>query len=153
MASSLAPNFSSVHLEEMLYRTLCWDSTEMGERPLDYKSRFDAWFKIITYKPSPIPEVNVFLTWDNNAMLYADHLLVVNRVRAFCITADGQMAMVPGNTQPGDQIALFAGGPTPFVVRRTDDHYILIRSCYVHGIMDGEAFPTDELELEWITLQ
>jgi len=154
MASSMAPNFSSERLEETLHRTLCWDRTQMGE-PLsrEYKSRFDAWFKIITYKYSPIPEVEIFLTWNNDAMLYADQLLVLGRRRAFCITADGHMAMVPGKTQPGDRIALFAGGPTPFVVRQTGDHYILIGSCYVHGIMDGEAWPADESELEWITLQ
>jgi hypothetical protein len=50
-------------------------------------------------------------------MQYADQTLICNIKRVLCARADGHMAMVPGKSQPGDQIILFAGGAMPYVVR------------------------------------
>lgn len=52
----------------------------------------------------------------------------------------------------GDYIAVLAGGRFPFVLRSTGDHYRLIGPCYVHGIMDGEAFLDDLDDLTWFSL-
>lgn len=51
-------------------------------------------------------------------------------------------------TKEGDEICVFSGGHIPFLVRRqaTSRWYQLIRECYVHGMMNGEAIPMAGLE-------
>ncbi|KAH6699937.1 hypothetical protein BKA64DRAFT_714229 [Cadophora sp. MPI-SDFR-AT-0126] len=48
--------------------------------------------------------------------------------------------------EPSDIIAIFAGAKVPYVLRafKDQDKYSLIGECYVHGLMEGEAF--EELE-------
>lgn len=53
----------------------------------------------------------------------------------------------------GDCITVLTGGRTPFLLRPVGGQYRLVGHCYVHGIMDGEAFPVDESELEWISIR
>jgi hypothetical protein len=63
---------------------------------------------------------------------------------------NGLLALVPCTTEVGDDIVIFQGGKTPFVIRQTDQGWKLIGRCYVHGIMYGAAFRLDrckELEL------
>jgi hypothetical protein len=38
----------------------------------------------------------------------------------------------------GDLIRLLAGGRVTYILRKEQDHYILIGCAYVHGIIDGE---------------
>jgi hypothetical protein len=57
------------------------------------------------------------------------------------------------NARLNDQIVILSGSQLPFVIRPTNGHYTLIRTCYVHGIIDGEVFPAEESGLEWITLR
>jgi hypothetical protein len=155
LASSLGQHCSGEDLKETLCRTLCCDSTETHELPLpvDYKHGFDAWHKILMSSVRTPTEIGHELLANHDAMRFADEVALSNRGRALCITADRCMAMVPGKTQPNDQIVILTGSRVPFVIRPTNDYYTFIGVCYVHGIMDGKAFPTDESELEWITLR
>jgi hypothetical protein len=41
--------------------------------------------------------------------------------------------------QSSDQICILLGSNVPFVVRKVEDHYILISDAYVEGLMYGEA--------------
>jgi hypothetical protein len=54
-----------------------------------------------------------------------------------------------------DQIVVPSGGKLPFVLRAMGSTSKIIGPCYVHGIMDGEAFPKEEAaeDLEWFTLR
>lgn len=77
----------------------------------------------------------------------------VLRYKAFAITENGYMAMVPPGTAPGDRIAIFAGCGVPQVLRKTDDNdecFVHWGESYVHGIMDGKGL-TDKQE--WLTLR
>jgi hypothetical protein len=79
--------------------------------------------------------------------------LVINQKTPLCTTVKGFLAAVPCTTKVGDCIAILGGGNLPFVLRPTgDNHYRLVGPCYVHGIMDGEAFPEDPDELEWFLI-
>ena len=71
--------------------------------------------------------------------------------RRFFITEQGYMGLGPKEMKPGDEIAVLVGGHTPFVLRRAGEKvigsavgikqcYTLVGDCYVHGLMDGEAF-------------
>jgi hypothetical protein len=60
-----------------------------------------------------------------------------------CKTSAGRPASVPWCTRPGDRIYIIPGTNFPWLLRRARDrgerHFRLVGSCYVHGIMDGEA--------------
>ena len=64
-------------------------------------------------------------------------------------TADRLMALVPGVTEPGDVVMIFEGAKAPFIVRPTEKQGIFkfIGETYVHGIMDGERFDRERLEM------
>jgi hypothetical protein len=77
--------------------------------------------------------------------------------RRFAISEKGYFGLVPEETQPGDRICILYGGQTPFILRRVKEVretlekgsrdlggngaiYQLVGECYIHGIMDGEAY-------------
>jgi hypothetical protein len=74
-------------------------------------------------------------------------------MRRFCITQKGHVGFVPISVEEGDQICVFVGCETPFVVRKRGDSYILIGDAYIHGLMHGEAMDMEDLNLETIFLQ
>lgn len=60
------------------------------------------------------------------------------------VTKKGYIGLGHSVVQPGDHVAILIGAERPFVVRpvhsgRERTEYTLHGSCYVHGIMDGEA--------------
>ena len=69
-----------------------------------------------------------------------------------CTTRKGLLASVPYTTETGDCIAVLTGGRVPFVLMPMDERYHVVGPCYVHGVMDGEAFPEDLDELESISI-
>ncbi|KAK5684820.1 hypothetical protein LTS10_002895 [Elasticomyces elasticus] len=65
--------------------------------------------------------------------------------RKFAITEDRRMALVPRETLRGDIVCVFVGMEVPYLLRQmpttsTRREFQLVGECYVHGIMDGEAF-------------
>lgn len=56
--------------------------------------------------------------------------------RRFAVTPTGLMCLIPPGSQTGDVIAIFHGAPTPFLLRKDGDGYLLVGECYVHGFMD-----------------
>lgn len=70
--------------------------------------------------------------------------------RSFCWTSRGYFGLVPGGAKPGDLLAVFSGGPMPFVLSPAatatasegeDDgkgKFCLLGHGYVHELMHGE---------------
>jgi hypothetical protein len=57
--------------------------------------------------------------------------------------------------QEGDLIGVLLGSQVPHILRKVDDHYIVICDAYVDGIMNGEvmdAFERGEVELQDLVL-
>lgn len=46
--------------------------------------------------------------------------------------------------RPGDVVAVLFGCSFPVLLRPSGDGFRLIKACYVHGIMDGEAIVEHE---------
>ncbi|KAK3379158.1 heterokaryon incompatibility protein-domain-containing protein [Lasiosphaeria ovina] len=60
--------------------------------------------------------------------------------RRFFTTRRGFMGIGPPEAQAGDVVCVFLGGETPFVLRPgKGGRYKLVRQCYLHGFMMGEA--------------
>lgn len=67
----------------------------------------------------------------------------------FCWTAKGYMGIAPHATQAADIVCVFFGGQVPHIMRDTGEgHYELVGECYIHGIMDGEAFEDPDFDPE-----
>jgi hypothetical protein len=54
-------------------------------------------------------------------------------------TRNGYVGLGPGAMEADDVVAVFFGFPTPFILRRVDDYYLLVGEAYVYGIMRGEV--------------
>ena len=61
------------------------------------------------------------------------------------VTCEGYLGLAAATARPGDKICILLGCNFPLVLRPFEgtEHWELIGSCYVHGIMDGEA-------MEWL---
>ncbi|KAF2177739.1 hypothetical protein K469DRAFT_676716 [Zopfia rhizophila CBS 207.26] len=58
-----------------------------------------------------------------------------------CFTKKGYLGLVPGDARVGDEVCVFHGGATPFILRRNESKHghVLIGEAYIHGIMHGEV--------------
>ena len=100
--------------------------------------------------------------------------------RCFIVTASGLIGLANESTQIEDEVVIFAGAQTPFVVRplldpesQSEEHtdtasanydqskearvtesgkYKLVGECYIHGIIDGKDGPFDEEHKEYFEL-
>jgi hypothetical protein len=64
--------------------------------------------------------------------------------RRICITDRGYIGMAPHLAEQGDLLCFIFGSQVPFLLRHVEDskemRYRLVGECYIHGMMDGEAF-------------
>ena len=91
--------------------------------------------------------------------------------RRFFLTKSGYMGIGPRTTVVGDRVYVFKGGNIPFIVREdrlvtadsdedvsgpsdtpVGDGFRLIGDCFVHGLMDGQAFTQTSLQAGKINL-
>lgn len=72
-----------------------------------------------------------------------------NRVLFIC--SKGYLGMGPPGLLSSDMIYILLGCSVPMVLRKVDDHFLLVGECYVHSLMDGEAM--DIVQRDEIPLQ
>ncbi|KAH7067456.1 heterokaryon incompatibility protein-domain-containing protein [Paraphoma chrysanthemicola] len=61
------------------------------------------------------------------------------RFRKLFITKYGHIGLGPSSLRSGDTLAAMEGLSSSALVRRVDDHYAFVGTCYVPSIADGEA--------------
>jgi hypothetical protein len=59
--------------------------------------------------------------------------------RRLATTESGYICLAPSTSRPGDSIVILFDCHVPVVLRREGGHFKFIGTCYVHGIMQGEA--------------
>ena len=59
--------------------------------------------------------------------------------RHLLISKKGYLGLGPIPTQKDDMICVLFGCSVPVLIRKVEDHHVLVGECYVHGIMNGEA--------------
>lgn len=79
-------------------------------------------------------------------LLCSDVVLERAVMRRLGRTREGYLALLPFDAKETDKIVLLQGGKTPYVVRCKDGCWEFVGDCYVHGIMDGEAWNQSRLE-------
>jgi hypothetical protein len=56
----------------------------------------------------------------------------------FFFTSSGLLGNGPRSMKAGDHIVVLEGAKMPFVVREVEENFLLVGTCYVEGISDGE---------------
>jgi hypothetical protein len=61
--------------------------------------------------------------------------------RRVFVTRNGSIGMGPTIVRPGDEVVVLFRGPMPYVLRRRNDHHVLIGDCYIRddNIMYGKV--------------
>ncbi|KAK4574464.1 hypothetical protein LTR86_001305 [Recurvomyces mirabilis] len=77
---------------------------------------------------------------------YAGALRPTIRHRRIFVTQSGYVGVGPKHARAGDVVAVIYGGVWPFILRSMGSEYSMIGTCYVHGIMNGEAVREHEAE-------
>jgi hypothetical protein len=103
--------------------------------------------------------------WEENQGLFLYHLSVLKPLvnpfevafdvlqenQSFFVSESGRMGWAPISTSPGDIVAIFQGNRIPFVAKSIgNDLWEYAGGCYVHGLMDGEAHNTEDLEWKFM---
>jgi hypothetical protein len=60
-------------------------------------------------------------------------------VHQFIETSERYLGLAPSGTEVDDIVCILKGSLCPVVLRKRDDHYVLVGTCHVLGLMDGEA--------------
>jgi hypothetical protein len=72
-------------------------------------------------------------------------LNALNRNRAFFKTEGGYLGYCLIGTAPGDQVYVLCSSSSPVILKEVKEYYVHVRTCYVTGLMNGEAFVFLEL--------
>ena len=163
----ILPSFYSESTIDAFWRTLVCDYHCSGERRIDHSdlTTFGYAFRSImgmkegamptkVHNPNSMPSHEAAVE-DLSADVEAAKQNVLNgfgigRIQAFGYTTSGHMGMFPYGARGGDEICVFWGAETPYVIRaiessqsvseRGGEEFKLIGPAYVHGWMDGEVF-------------
>ncbi|MCJ1452177.1 hypothetical protein MMC28_002519 [Mycoblastus sanguinarius] len=74
------------------------------------------------------------------------------RGRRFCMSESGRMGWIPEAGKKGDVISVLYGSFLPVLLRPKGKAYEVIGTCYIHGIMDGEAVAAAQEPMQQIEL-
>lgn len=145
---------SDEYIKDILRRSLCWGNSLLFERLgyAEYTESFEAWYGHLTSADS-LEGIRDRMLSDDLVRPFVRRIRSATLEKTLGLTLDSQFALVPDTSQPGDKIAIFTGGSVPFVIRATGERYVFLGPCYMDSIMDGEAFPSSEDQLQWMTLQ
>ncbi|OCK95422.1 HET-domain-containing protein [Cenococcum geophilum 1.58] len=79
--------------------------------------------------------------------LFQEHVNKACNARRFFVTAKGYIGLGPPEVQDGNLVTVLLGGQVPFILSK-QEKFRLVGECYVHGLMDGEAFSEDGVEID-----
>ncbi|KAI0451780.1 heterokaryon incompatibility protein-domain-containing protein [Xylaria acuta] len=70
--------------------------------------------------------------------------------RSIFVSKGGYIGLGPSSLHAGDCLAFLEGGKAPYVLRRKGELYEIVGDCYIHGLMQGEAFDSTKSERIWL---
>ncbi|KAH8704462.1 heterokaryon incompatibility protein-domain-containing protein [Phaeosphaeriaceae sp. PMI808] len=136
------PNPSPSYIGSWDRDSAFWRFTSMDiAKTIDYRSRS---------KTHTRATLEIYNAWLNKGIASYTQLHSISDwpgYRPF-VTKSGYFGLGPGVMEVGDTIHIFLGGHTPYVLRKANEaakasgeeaKYEFIGTCYVQGLMDGEA--------------
>lgn len=154
--NSVSPYPTGESIFDVKWQTLIANKTaeENTKAPEQYGMQYLIWRKLIkgmVLAPTPQQKMDM----SPPEVLGYFHSLVVVQNYKVGRTSGGYVGLVPLAAEVGDVIAVFEGGRVPFVLRGSVESpgmYRLVGGCYVHGMMNGEAFRLPYANIEDIHL-
>jgi hypothetical protein len=80
-----------------------------------------------------------YAEWEFHGSAYTATRADATENKSYFATAKGYMGIGPQKTRRGDLICVFPGCQVPLLLRKVDEHYVLVGECFVLGLMEGEA--------------
>lgn len=102
----------------------------------------------------PLREYFTSLPGSFRATEYTPHDLAKLFIGRLCMTGAGRVGKVPETAEIGDKIVVLFACNTPVVIRPEGDHYRVVGTCFIDGLMKGEAIEMmdcGELKTEMIS--
>ena len=113
---------------------------EMSQLPDDPQNihQYLAWFRAI----EKFPVIKPFFSTDQGWQTMSQKYWVIARAmyRRLARTDTGHLALCPEEASTDDVVVLLKGGKTTYVVRKVADGWHFVGDCYMHGLMNGEAW-------------
>jgi hypothetical protein len=135
-------------------RTICADinrvrSTKPNRLSRDLLCQFEALFRVSEFDDqglargvSTLEERKNHAEWTTPPMevswQYSGNFARSATMRRFFISQTGYMGLGPPALAQGDMICILCGCNVPVLIRKEDDHHLLVGECFVWGLMDGE---------------
>ena len=76
---------------------------------------------------------------EDETEVYVSQLSIYGRNRRLITTAHGYVGLGVNSCMPGDLVCVIFGCSTPILLRKVEDHYVVLGEAYLHGMMNGEA--------------
>ncbi|KAG4442145.1 hypothetical protein IFR05_002358 [Cadophora sp. M221] len=132
------------NLFESFWRTMVFNLTaSVDTAPPEYSEYFklylDHFFRPGVFVPETEEPQRTYLLQIESA--------VISRAEGWSMftTENSRLGQGMRSIRKGDIVCILDGGELPYVIRRVDDgQYQFIGSCYVHGLMNGEAYSKDD---------
>jgi hypothetical protein len=133
---------------EAFWRTMIFNLTANWDRPPPEFSGYFQQYLDFLFNPEAISP-------DESQQLFSNNARIENAISGrgqgwrLCTTKNGRLGQVLKSVEVGDVICILYGGEVPYVIRPSmNGFYKFIGSCYIHGLMDGEACQMEEMEPE-----
>jgi hypothetical protein len=152
---------AQVPLEEVVFEVL-----HSNARPNLYDNdklhdTFHRWYAMIAPDRPAMGEVDA-MNWriasnvasDEEMYRFSRRLLKSTAARNLFTTTEGYIGTGPRSMKVGDVVILITGFGLPMIVRggKGEQGYTVVGAAHIHGVMEGEAWPSNEEILREIVL-
>lgn len=97
----------------------------------EYYSKYDEWHSWLSAGADPSVEPIYEAAIEDSNTFFRQQ---------FCVTSHGYLCLVPKMTEENDVVSILKGLFLPVVLRPREKYYEFIGNCYVHGMMENQAF-------------
>ena len=147
-------------ISDVFFETLNSDTFQENKDKSHVREIFEMWYSILTADCSECstiypPEVARIVALSANQPLnryHNDRCQAIAGKRMFFVTSNGYIGTGPLSTGAGDKVAILSGFAAPLILRAIGPHRQVVGAAYIHGIMQGEAWPEDQAKLVKVTL-
>lgn len=150
-----------VPLEDVIFEVLHSNTDPDLYENDKLRATFHRWYAIVAADYTAPDEICA-MDWqialsvanDEGMYRYCRRLLESTAARNLCTTTQGYIGTGPRSMKMGDVVMLITGLGLPMIVRgeHGEQGYTVVGAAHIHGVMEGDAWPSDEGKLMEIVL-
>ena len=122
----------------------------------EHEAHFDTYYRFMQQFNPDEDRQDHQLEWDGSVLSSVSNvkirLVKTAWGRRFCMSTSSCMGWIPEAGKEGNVISVLYGSRLPVLLRPKGNAYEVIGTCYIHGIMDGEAVAAAEQPMQQIDL-